>query len=471
MTDTPWQELDGTAWLVESKGRRYAELAEAIQRSTRALQKITDEIDTKSLAMDETRKLAETVRENITKAEERYRATGQALQTYGAALRAAQDEADPAAARLRELRGDLASARTTAHHAGSAVDDLPSTATPEEQLEAQRAQRTADRKVSSLESSISYWEGVWTSGHDAKDRAAGTAISAIDEVVTGRKTHGLEDSGWDQFGEVWDKIYEVVKIVCDVAGILAIFLSWVPFLGQVLLALAAIGAILAVVNAIVNVGRGKGNGWDVLAAAGMAVLTLFGGKAVSLFANYAKARAVVTTTARLAPRAAKVQFGTSVIKSSKTVFGATTGQRVWSVIKSPFTRSATDKKIWGLLTHGEGSKALSTWSGSKFPLPYKDGLRRLLVGNDDALASLDLIMKSSTFVDGGTAAAQSIAMTGAILTNMSTLGRNTVGLASALSGGDLVAAGSSANSLATQPAGGSWGAVTGAPLKVVSWFQ
>jgi hypothetical protein len=85
MADTQWEELDGSAYLVRTKGERYTRIAEAIARSTKALDSIVDEIGTKSLAMDETRKLAATVSESIDKAQTRYREAGDALTT--AALR------------------------------------------------------------------------------------------------------------------------------------------------------------------------------------------------------------------------------------------------------------------------------------------------------------------------------------------------------------------------------------------------
>lgn len=67
MADTQWEELDGSATLVRSKADRYTAIADAIQRSTKALDSIVTEISTKSLAMDETRNLAETVRRASTR--------------------------------------------------------------------------------------------------------------------------------------------------------------------------------------------------------------------------------------------------------------------------------------------------------------------------------------------------------------------------------------------------------------------
>lgn len=346
MADRQWQELDGSPDLVISKGESYQRIAEAIQRSTGALQAITDEIDTKSLAMDAIRKLAGDVREDIDKARARYDETGAALVAYGGALRAAQDEADPAAVALRTLREDLADAQRRERAATDAVADLAPDATPEQRAEAQRGASTAGGAVSSLQGQVTAYENQWTRGEQAKngpDGAAARAMSRIQEVVTGSRNNGLEDSGWDKFGEVWDKVSGFVKAICDVAGILAIFFSWVPVLGQILVVLAAVGALLTVLESVVAYAKGQGSLLDVFKAAGWAALTLLGGKVVGALAKFVKAKSVVRVAGTMTNKQARARFGRSVIKDARTTVGTSKGRHAWNTLRSPFARSSKAK--------------------------------------------------------------------------------------------------------------------------------
>jgi hypothetical protein len=460
MGDAQWQELEGSSYLVISKGEKYAAIADAIQRSTRALDQIVDEIDTKSLAMDETRKLAETVKESIDKARDRYHETGEALKAYGSALDAAQDKADPAARELRRLRDELSTAQGQASSAGAAVDDLPSNATPEERAEATSAQSRADGRVSDLTSSIGYWEGEWSDGKQQKDDAASTAISRIEEVVTGKNTHGLEDGFWDKAGEVWDSVYKVVKVICDVAGILAIFLSWVPILGQILLVLAAVGAILAVLDAVFKAVRGDGSWWGVLGAAALGALTLFGGRAVTALAKYAKARTVVQSAARMSPRVAKSTFGTATLKSSRKIFAMSKGQRVTDVLKGPFVRTTTDKAVAGMFRGGHYQQGLK----QMFPNPFTGSGLRTIFGNDDVTDMFRVMNTTGAHLDTATAVTSSIAAVGAHGIVAFNGVRNAVSIASEMGYGDFGEGLTPGVSLGSQPLGGPYGNIVGGVL-------
>jgi hypothetical protein len=461
MADTQWQELDGSAYLVRSKGERYGQIADAIARSTKALDSIVDEIGTKSLAMDETRKLAETVRESIDKAQTRYSETGAALTAYADTLSTAQDTADPAARELRRLRDELGTARSRANAARWSVDDLPVEATPAERSEATLAQTRADGDVQDIVSAIAYQEGEWTQGHEAKDGAAATAVSQIEEVVTGRNANGLEDGFWDRAGEVWDSVYKFVKVVCDVAGILAIFLSWVPILGQVLLVLAAVGAVLAVINAVFNAARGKGSWWGVVGAAGLAALALFGGRAISALAKYSKARVVVQSSARMTPRVAKSAFGTATIKSSRKVFAMSSGQRVTGVLRSPFVRSSSDKALAGMFRSG----SYGQMAKQMFPNPFTGAGVRALFRNEDVGDMLKVMSTQGARLDGVSVATTSVAAVGAFGITAFNGGRNIVSAASELGHGDAGQALGPGVSLGSSPLGGPYSNIAGGVIK------
>lgn len=456
MGDTQWEELDGEPNTVESKGRTYTELAEAITRSISTLQQIVDDTNTTAKSMEKTRTLAGDVREDIEKAKERYAYTGEALTTYGASLRTAKSEADPAAARLKTLRADLETAQATASNAESGVDDLPNDASQADKDDAARAQTNANNAVGDLQRQITQAESEWNSGHGDKDTAARTAISKIEEVVSGSKVNGLKDGFWDKVGDVVAGVYKVFKIICDVAGILAIFLSWVPILGQVLLVLAAIGSIIAIVEGITKM-INEGFSWGALIGVGLGVMGLFGGKAIGAVAKYAKARSVVQTSARMTTRASKLKFGNTLLKSSRKTFAMTRGQRVTSVLKGPFSRTTTDKAIRGLLRNGEGGKAFSTWRGSKFPLPYKDGGMRFATGNDDVIDMMKHFSQTGLRLDNVTMRAQNIAVLGSVTHQMTNLGNNIYKLGTDINAGDGWKIGSDSSSIVTGPAGGSYG--------------
>lgn len=85
----------------------------------------------------------------------------------------------------------------------------------------------------------------------------------------------------------------VLKKICDVAEILAIFLSWVPFLGPVLLGLAALGALLAILEASVMLATGEGSWLSLIGAVALGVVSCFGGKILTQFSRMSRARGVV----------------------------------------------------------------------------------------------------------------------------------------------------------------------------------
>jgi hypothetical protein len=468
MADTQWEKLDGEASLVKTKGEKYQEIAAAIERASRSLQRIVDDTNTTAKSMDATRRLAGEVREDISKALDRYRYTGDALVTYAQALDPAVEQSATAATRLAELRADLVDAQARQSAAEDAVDDLPDDAPAADRESAGGDLTAANGAVSSIQGSITFWEGRWTDAKTDKDGAARTAKGKIDEVVTGEKVNGLEDSTWDKLKDVAKGLYKVFKLVCDVAGILAIFLSWVPILGQVLLVLAAIGALLTIIEGIVKIAR-DGFSWGALLGIGLGVLALFGGRAVGAVAKYAKARSVVQTTARMSPRAAKVTFGGSVIKSSRRTFAMTRGQRVTDVLKSPFVRSATDKKIAGMLTRGDRAGAWATWQGAKFPRPFKGGLERWALGNDEVVDMAKFFSQTGLHVDDVTVAAQSIAILGSVGHRTVDVGTKVYNFADSVGGGDGWKIAGATSSLVMTPAGGSWGTVTGLPMKVEGW--
>lgn len=381
MSDAQWQKLDGEPTLVRTKGEKYQEIADAINRAKATLDKIVDDASTTAKSMDATKSLASDVREDITKATDRYRYTGEALVDYAGPLDTAISDSDTAATKIAEYELELNGARIAANNAQYHKDGLRDDASSADVDEANDDLTAANDRVSDLEQSLSYWQGQWESAKSAKDSAARTAKDKIDEVVTGDKVNGLEDSTWDKIKHVAASLYKVFKIICDVAGILAIFLSWVPVLGQVLLVLAAIGSILTILETIVQFAKGEIGWGGLLLGVGLGVLGLFGGKLAGTLTDVAKARAITkaanltNSQTRLATRlAGNVDDGLQMITDARAMANnADNLLSMKSVLKSPFQRSDAMAEMFelrkaGNLTFMEG---LSRAGKEAFVFPLK----------------------------------------------------------------------------------------------------
>ncbi|MFD2026635.1 hypothetical protein [Promicromonospora aerolata] len=467
MSDTQWQELDGEPNTVEAKGRKYTELAEAIARSVSSLQQIVDDTNTTAKSMEKTRTLAGEVREDIEKARERYSYTGEALTTYGASLRGAKNEADPAAAKLRTLRADLEAAQATASSAESGVDDLPKDASDADKADAQRAQTNANNAVTSLQSQITQAEAEWNSGHGDKNAAASTAISKIEEVVSGNKVNGLEDGFWDHAGKAWDSFYKIAKIICDVAGILAIFLSWVPILGQVLVALAAIGAILAIIDSVVKYAKGEIGVRGLVVGVGLGVLSLAGGKIATHLTKVAKLRTVTQSTSTY-NAIASARGGAKYIDDVMTSrIPTSTSQK----LLSPFVRSDSQAKVLQAFKSGDvgWAGAIGRSTKNAFPLPFKDGMGGVLFRDANDLHQLSKILPEGASLVGPANAAMAVSAA----TVLSDVGKGMNSMYDAFNGsgkhgGDEASA---SVGLGSSHAGGSWNTAIQAPNTLFNDFK
>lgn len=378
MGDTQWEELDGDGSLLKTKGQAYVDIADAIVRSMGALNNITDQIDNKSLAMDKTRKVATDVRDSIKNAEGRYRETGAALVDYGTALIAAKGEADPAAQMLRTLRDEYDTAQASASAAEDAVEDLPDNVSDADKSDAERQATSAGGEASRIAGEIAKYESQWQGGKDDKDTGARNAVSRIDEQFERDEAADFTDGFWDNVGQVWDAVYKWVKIVCDIAGVLAIFLSWVPILGQVLVALAAIGAVLAIIDSALKYARGQIGLGGLLVGVGLGVLSLAGGKIATHLTKVVKLRSV-TQSASAYNAISAAQGGSKYIDDALSARVPTTwGQK----LASPFVRSDAQQAVatafknrpggFMNLVRGSGTATLSNLKNA-FPLPFKGG--------------------------------------------------------------------------------------------------
>jgi hypothetical protein len=310
MADTEFQPLQGDDAVVSSKASHYLEIAHAITRSIASLNNVADTSQMTSKAIDAVRKSASAVAEDIAKAQERYEVTANALQTYAGALKTAKSNADTAIASIATAQANVESAesdRAAAQKAAEADETLPVTAVND-----------AADSVRAASGALAAYQQDWRDARTYKNNAAEAAVASIIGVTEGKKAEALKDSWWDDWGS---KVYEAFKTICKWAGILAVFLSWVPILGQVLMVLAAIGAILELVDAIVQAIAGDGDVWTVLGAVAGVALTFFGGALIKHLGKLARSSIIMKS-------AVKVKGNMPALNRFKGALGLKNGQSI-----------------------------------------------------------------------------------------------------------------------------------------------
>lgn len=349
MSDHEYAPLTGNEMLLRSKALHYGEIANAIARSVNTLKKISVVEGMKSAAIDAIRGKAGDVAQDIDKAKERYSVTSSALVTYSHALKDAQDAARTAIAHIGDKQSAVESAQRTAAQTKHAADS----AEPDD-AEAKKAAINAHDDAQAASASLGAAHEEWREALSIKNVAADAAISAIVQVVDGKKNSGLKDDWLDDWGAT---LFETFKVICDWAGILSIFLAWVPILGQILLVLAAIGAVITLIESIVKAISGNGSLWDVAGAAVGAVLTLFGGKIFAAAAKELRAITVlksgITETRALAALQGVSAHSEEFMSASKAADNV--AKPLSDVFKSPFVRNATQKAAFDAFKAGEKS--------------------------------------------------------------------------------------------------------------------
>lgn len=385
MSDTPFKPLTGDPDLLETKAKHYREIAAAIQRSTKALKSIHDVDNTKSEATDALKKQADDVRTDIDKAHDRYDTTATALISYASSLRAAQADAQRAITAIESASSTYDAAVKRSDHAMTYAYDTrwKQEATLEEKQNAADEADRASRHLDDAKGELNAAHQKWYDALRDKRSAAKTARAAIDDVVE-HHNNGLADpTGLEKFLE---GVYKVFKVICDIAGVLAIFLAWVPFLGQVLIVLAAVGALLDILEAVIKVINGTGDGWGIVFAVAGAAVTLFGGKLFAFAAKGLRAMTIAKSGATSVRELALLQglgrHSADLMKRSDAL--AQLQKPLSSVFKSPFVREAEQQAITAAFARGEKGFTESLAEAAKIAFPgFKiDALKTLGFSRD-----------------------------------------------------------------------------------------
>lgn len=436
--DTQYEVLAGDPTIVKTKGEEYQAIAAAISASVRTLDNIVDQVDQKSLAMSATRDLAHDVASDIRKATDRYQKTGDALVTYANELERTQNDSRYPARRIAEIEAALVTARYTARVRRDEYLDAVRSG-DDAAIETARERRdTADGTVTSLETSLATHQQNWQTAHDEKVAAAAVAVASIVEVTEGKGGEALNDDFWDRLGVVVD----VLKVICDIAAILSIFLSWVPVLGQVLLVLAAIGAIIAIVDAAIKFAKGEGSFGQLLLAVVVGVISLYGGKLIGMAAQrirFSMTRAVQGTgTSGLVHLSGR----SSAYHRALNAYPKKVPQGFLGALKSPFVRSIDDLNHMRTFTQATGFKGKLDAAGSVLKEVLKQNnpfnLKSLFKFDSDVADVFYLSTKYAEHFDAALHNKANVVVILEGLHSMYDLGRSGVALTDAITGGDVL---------------------------------
>jgi hypothetical protein len=240
--------VPGDPDLVRRGGQRYVEMAQTIERTARGLRSLGLE-GTVSEAASALAETANTVADDISRAQTRYRTTGDALVGYAEKLRRAQDESSTALQQARSAQADAEDAQVLQRRylrlAGDAAD-------PTETLRYELLAGDTGSEARGAQTRIAAAHATIVEAQGFRDRAAEEARAAIENTTS---ADGIGDTWWDDWGaDVLAVVTDVAGWVSAVAGILALVVCWIPVIGQALAAaLILVAGIAAIVNAIGNV--------------------------------------------------------------------------------------------------------------------------------------------------------------------------------------------------------------------------
>lgn len=256
MRPTDWSPVDfgsdpipGDPTLVLTGGQDYLDVADAIRSAERRLRNLDIGSMVESEAVDALAKTADEVAGNISRAENRYRAAGKALVAYAPRLESAQRESYDALLSARNAQDAAAESRARGQHYLRLAED------EQDAAQAITYRELSDNYESETHGALGQRSHAISRVHDAvhaRDVAAQSAIGQIQDIT---KSDDLNDGWWDDWGkDVLSVVTDVAGWVSAIAGVLALLVSWIPVVGQLLAAaLLVIAGIAAIVNAVGNI--------------------------------------------------------------------------------------------------------------------------------------------------------------------------------------------------------------------------
>ncbi|WP_143458834.1 hypothetical protein [Leifsonia sp. ALI-44-B] len=351
--------IPGDPDVVAARAATYLGVADAIRTANQTLTRITDLSDVKSEAIDGIREEAGKVADSITKAENRYRGTAEALATYAPLLRQYQSEVETAISDAAEAAESAESQRTKQ----TEYEEKAQTPGPDQAADQKWAKYYADL-ADTAEGGASSARTAYDTAYANWKKAADAARSKIDDVVD---QSGLNNT-------LWDKISNVIKTIGEIAAVAAIFLSWVPILGQILVVIAIVGAIAAIIDGAIKFAE-TGDWRDLAFAVVGAVLTVIAPGIFKVLGKAMKMAAFAKPLAKFPPGAFK-----SLTGLSKTQFRAANKSTWKDVVLSGFTMKKSHFTIEGF--KGAFTKGLTDFRSNPLGLKSPDILAALDKGGD-----------------------------------------------------------------------------------------
>ncbi len=337
-----WTPLDrdrdpvpGDYWQVETSGRRYREVADAIELAAKRLREIADANSMQGEAVEEFRSKALDVAKDIERAETRYRGVGDALVAYAPPLQNAQAQSADALQKARDARERLDQAERRASAAQDSLDDAADDA---DTSDMERALSGHSAAAADAEADLAAARRLCDDAVTMRDEAADRAINAIKEV---EDSGDLNDGWWDNWGsKLVSIIAEWAGKIAAVAGILALAVGWIPIIGQALAAaLGTIALVASVVSLVANLTlalTGEGSWWNVALDA-ISVATFGIGRAISggARAAYSGTRAASRLSAgRVAASSSRLQAAGVTARNSRAIRVLVGGDDIASVSRS-----------------------------------------------------------------------------------------------------------------------------------------
>ncbi|MFC5928126.1 hypothetical protein D6T64_10485 [Cryobacterium melibiosiphilum] len=252
-----FEPLTGNSVAVADHAGRYLITADAINDAALSLIRISGQQDAVGHAFDSVRELTDEVAGEIGQAEERYRATAQALAEYAVDLAAAQERANRAITAAGSAQGE---AGTWASQVSTLQEEalVPGP----EQLATQQRLTRAQSQLDQAEGAQAGAAAEYTAAVADKIDAAERASARIESVV---KDSPLNDSMWSNIGgflagvggwiaDVLGAVIDVVAAAVDViARLLVAVLIVVALAALLILVLATLGVGLGVLMVVLAV--------------------------------------------------------------------------------------------------------------------------------------------------------------------------------------------------------------------------
>ncbi|WP_371152611.1 glycohydrolase toxin TNT-related protein [Buchananella felis] len=254
-------------------------MADAIKRCADSLRALEAGASSRAESVTALLEQRDTLVDGIGRAEGRYRAAGDALETYSAALDRVQTDTLNALYAARQATWERDEARDNQHYYQDLADDYANTDDDsgyghDQQVRYTRLANSAGQEAAAAQERIDNQVQVAQNAVQERDQAAQTAIDAIQRATT---TDGLNDGRWEDYGaKILGWIADLAQAIAQFAGILAMALCWIPVLGP---ALAVIAAIAGIVEAVANIGLAIGGekSWgEALLSVGFAALGCIG---------------------------------------------------------------------------------------------------------------------------------------------------------------------------------------------------